>query len=212
MYMEEKKYVDRLFEIVSENLKKRKFDVYIAEDGNDALDKALNMFSNTDIICSGGSRTVEDIGLLEYLRTGDYNYLDRYAAKDREEKIEIQRKCMLSDWYVSSVNAMTMDGIIVNAGLNGNRVAAHIYGPKNVLLIVGYNKIVPYLEDAIDRMRNVATVKNSIRFNLDLPCTHDLYCSYCDNPDCLIAVTTIIEKSVPEGRIKIILVKEELGF
>ncbi len=213
MHKEEKIYADRICAITAENLKKRGFDVVIKETAQDALDYILNLVKPEDSIGVGGSRSIDDIGLREYLNTATYsNYIDRYAAKTREEKDELQRKALLADWFVSGVNAMTTDGIAFNAGLYGNRVAAHIYGPKNVLWIVGYNKIVHTFDDAIDRIRNVATVKNSIRFNLDLPCTRDLYCSYCDSPDCLIAVTTIIEKSVPKGRIKVVLVKEQLGF
>ena len=156
--------------------------------------------------------TITDIGLIDALKVGDYTVLDRMAPMSDEEKRELYGKVATCDYYFMSSNAITMDGELVNIDGIGNRVASLIFGPANVIIIAGMNKVVDNVDAAIDRARNTAAPINTIRLNRKTPCTQTGRCMDCMSPECICNQFVVTRRSMPAGRIKIILVGEELGY
>ena len=157
---------------VAENLKKRGFEVHIAATPEEGKVTALALIPEGDSVCWGGSETVRELGIIEALRAAGKNKLiDRASASTPEETAEIMRSGLLADTFVTSVNAVSRDGWLVNIDGTGNRVAATIYGPRNIVLVVGVNKLVDGgLDDAIYRARNVAAPLNTKRLGRKTPC------------------------------------------
>ena len=157
----------------------------------------------------GGAMSAHEIGLPQALAAGNYNFIDR-------DKIEDKRAAMLAaydaDYFLASANAMTEDGILVNIDGNANRVSAIAQGPKNVLFIIGMNKICIDVDSALKRARNVAAPINAQRFGLDTPCTKTGSCMNCKSPDTICCQFLITRYSKHPGRIKVILVNDFLGF
>lgn len=199
-----------MLEKVIENLKKNGFSVEVADTKWKAFDIAKTYLVDGISVGLGGSTTVEEIGLLNYLETRKSITLHNQYEKgiSMEENLNRRREGMLSDLFIASSNAITHDGYLVNVDGTGNRVAAQIFGPKKVLLIVGVNKIVKDLDEAFDRLKNTAAAKNIERIN-EKAKSFGKEPSYCwDN----IANKFTLIKSEKPGRTDIILVKEELGF
>ncbi len=178
----------------------------------EALQKALELIPSKSTICWGGSQSILQIGLIDALYKGDYTLFDRAKATCQDEIDDIYRKAFTSDFYLASANAITLDGKIVNIDGTGNRVAAMIYGPKNVLLIVGVNKICTDEPTAIDRVKNYASPINAIRLDRKTPCSINGKCYDCLSNDTICCVTTVNRYSKVKDRIKVILVGEDLGF
>ncbi|MBQ7915267.1 MAG: lactate utilization protein [Firmicutes bacterium] len=197
---------------VVEALKKRHFEAYYCDTAQEAKVKALSLIPEGDVVAWGGSVTLEQIGVIDELRSGKYNVIDRDTAQSGAERVQLMRQALLADTYMASSNAMTEDGQLVNIDGNGNRVAAMIYGPKNVILVIGMNKVVKTLEDAWQRARNLAAPTNVQRFGLETPCSVTGSCADCTSPDCICAYISTIRVSRPAGKIKIVLVGENLGF
>ncbi|MCK9257785.1 MAG: lactate utilization protein [Sulfurospirillaceae bacterium] len=199
-----------MLEKVIENLKKNGFSVEVADTKWKAFDIAKTYLVDGISVGLGGSTTVEEIGLLNYLETRKSITLHNQYEKgiSMEENLNRRREGMLSDLFIASSNAITHDGYLVNVDGTGNRVAAQIFGPKKVLLIVGVNKIVKDLDEALDRLKNTAAAKNIERIN-EKAKSFGKEPSYCwDN----IANKFTLIKNEKPGRTDIILVKEELGF
>lgn len=137
---------------------------------------------------------------------------DRNEAKTAEEIDEIYKKSLFADAYFMSSNAITKDGVLVNIDGRGNRVAALIYGPKTVIMLVGMNKIVPSVEEAVSRVRNTATPPNCIRLGKKTPCAATGTCGDCLSDDCICNQIVITRRSGTKGRIKVLLIGEKLGF
>mgnify|MGYP001860198425 CR=1 FL=1 len=197
---------------IIENLEKRNMQGFFVKTKEEALQKALELIPNKSTICWGGSQSIIQIGLVDALSNGDYQVFDRAKANNQEEIDEIYRKAFTSDFYLASANAITLDGKIVNIDGTGNRVAAMIYGPKNVILIVGINKISKDEASAIDRVKNYASPINAMRLDRNTPCTIKGNCYDCLSGDTICCVTTIQRYSRFKDRIKVILVGEELGY
>lgn len=197
---------------VVQALEKRHFKAYYCETAQEAKDKVLSLIPEGDTVAWGGSMTLEQIGVVEELRSGKYTVIDRDTAATPEERVSLMRQALLADTYLASTNAMSEDGQLVNIDGNGNRVAAMIYGPKNVILVVGINKVVKTLEDAWARARNLAAPVNTQRFGLETPCSITGSCADCTSPDCICAYISTIRISRPAGKIKVVLVGENLGF
>lgn len=206
------KYYEVLGNKMLESFKKRGMEAYYCADKSEALKKALELIPEGASVSWGGTMTVGEIGLDEKLKSPKYNVIDRSMAKSDEEKKEIYRKVFFCDWYIGSANGVSADGEIVNIDGTGNRVAAMMYGPDNVLLIVGMNKVAPSLEEAVSRARNVAAPINIARFGKETPCSKTGKCMDCLSDDCICSYITITRKSNIKGRIKVILVGEELGY
>lgn len=201
-----------LGETLVKNLTKRGMGAYYCATKEEALAKALELIPETDVVSWGGSVSVKDIGLLAAIKKRN-PVIDRDLADTPEEKMELMRNALLCDTFLMSSNAISKDGQLVNIDGNGNRVAALIFGPKQVIMIVGMNKITGTLEGAIDRARHVAAPINAARFpGLSTPCAKLGTCADCIAPDAICCQVVITRVSRIKERIKVILVGENLGF
>ncbi len=202
-----------LAETLIERFAKRGIEGYYAESGDEAVEIASRFFTPGCTISYGGSETIKEIGLIDIIKaTKDYTVIDRLKAKTEEEKREIYAQTVCSDFFLMSANAITLDGELVNVDGNGNRVACLITGPNNVIVVAGMNKISTDVKAAMDRVRNFAAPPNGVRLNTDTPCREYGKCMNCLNDDCMCCHTVITRKSRVNGRIKVILVGEELGY
>ncbi len=206
------KHYEILANTVIKNLEKRHMEGYYCKSKEEALEKALSFVEDEAMVSWGGSQSIVEIGLVDALKAGNYDVIDRSTAKSDEEALDLQRKVFASDTYFLSCNAITRDGIIYNVDGVGNRVAAMIYGPKQVIIIAGMNKICLNDEEANDRVRNTAAPINAQRLHKDTPCAAHGQCGDCLRDDTICSHTVITRNSKPVGRIKVILVEETLGY
>ena len=193
-------------------LESRNMEAYYVETKEEAVKKALELIPKGSSINMGGATSVKECGLYDAISNGEYEFYDRDKVKTPKEKEEIARKAFSSDYFLGSVNAMSADGVFINIDGNANRVAAYAFGPKNVLLIVGMNKVVKTQEDAMSRARNEAAPVNAQRFGIDTPCSKAGSCFDCKSPECICCQILVTRFSRQKGRFKIILVDENLGF
>lgn len=194
------------------NLEKRNFEAYYCDNKKEALDKAISLIDKNGTISWGGSKTLKDINLIEVLKENDYKLIDRDSVSTPEERNELMKQGLTAKTFLTSSNAITEDGILVNIDGNGNRVAAMCYGPDSVIVIAGMNKLCKTVEDAEDRVHNVAAVKNAERFGLTKTGCSKGKCVDCLSDECMCSYVVKTRRSKVKGRIKIILVGEELGF
>lgn len=197
---------------VVKNLESRNMEAYFVKTKEEALKKALELIPEGSSISWGGTASAKEIGLLDAVHEGNYEVYDREEAQTPELKNEIAHKALDCDFFIGSTNALAENGVMVNIDGNANRVAAFAFGPKNVLLIVGMNKVVKSEEDAMSRARNEAAPINAQRFGLDTPCSKNGMCYDCKSPDCICCQILITRYSRVAKRIKVILVDENLGF
>ena len=194
---------------VIKGLESRNMQGYYAASKDEALKMALSLIPEGSSIGMGGAMSAHEIGLVEALKTGKYHFIDRDKAPDR-------RAAMLetydADFFLSSVNAMTDDGILVNIDGNANRVSAICQGPKQIIFIVGMNKVCSDLDSAMKRARNIAAPTNAQRFGLSTPCAKTGKCMDCKSPDTICCQFLITRFSRHAGRIHVILVNDNLGF
>lgn len=199
-------------QVLVKNLKARHFDAYYCDNREEALKKALELIPKGSSVGWGGAKSAHEIGLLTAIRNGEYTAIDRESSKTQEERDEVTKQTLFSDVFLTGANAISLDGQMVNIDGAGNRVAAIIYGPKTVLVIAGMNKVVDTLDAAMTRARTVAAPLNQQRFQLDNPCTVTGVCADCKSESCICNQIVITRHCRPIGRIKFILVGEELGF
>ncbi len=197
---------------VVKNLESRNMEAYFVKTKEEALKKALELIPEGSSISWGGTASAKEIGLLDAVHEGNYEVYDREDAQPPELKKEIAHKALDCDFFIGSTNALAENGVMINIDGNANRVAAFAFGPKNVLLIVGMNKVVKSEEDAMSRARNEAAPINAQRFGLDTPCSKNGMCYDCKSPDCICCQILITRYSRVAKRIKVILVDENLGF
>lgn len=207
-----KKYYEKRGAILVKNLKSRHFDAYYCNTKAEALDKALELIPKGATVGWGGVMSAHEIGLIKALNVGEYNAIDRDRCATAEEKLQAAKDSMFADVFLTGANALSLDGEMVNIDGTGNRVAAIVYGPKEVLVIAGMNKVVDTLEDAITRARTVAAPLNQQRFQLNNPCTVTGTCADCKSESCICNQILITRHCRPVGRIKFILVGEDLGL
>ena len=185
----------------------------LAKSREEALARALELIPEDAEVGLGGSVSVEEIGLLQKLRDGDYTLHDQYEIGiDMEENMARRRKGMVAPYFVTGTNAITEDGQLVNLDGMGNRVAAQMFGPTKVVLIAGTNKIVKDVHEAFDRLQNVAAPTNAKRVGMGTPCAETGECIDCDSPMRICNMYTIIRRMMFPGRVTLILVDEKLGF
>ena len=168
-------------------LESRNMEAYYVKTKEEAVKKALELIPKGSTINMGGSASVRECGLIDAVCSDDYVFYDRDKAATVEERHEIALKAFTSDWFLGSVNAMSEDGVFINIDGNANRIAAYAFGPKNVLLIVGMNKVVKTQEDAMSRARNEAGPINAQRFGINTPCVKNGSCFNCKSDDCICA-------------------------
>ena len=194
---------------VIKGLQSRNMSGYYAETREEALQLALSLIPEGSTATMGGGVSVQEIGLVDALKNGNYNFIDRDAYTDK-------RAAMLqaydADVFLASVNAITDDGILVNIDGNANRVSAMAFGPKKLVLIVGMNKVCPDVDAAMKRARSVAATANAQRFGLSTPCAKTGACMDCKSPDTICCQFLITRFSRHTGRIHVILVNDSLGF
>ena len=193
-------------------LEKRHFEAYYCEDKEQALQKALELIPKGSKIGWGGATSASQIGLLQAVRSGEYDVIDRDKAGSPQERERLMRECLLSDVFISGANALSMDGQMVNIDGIGNRVAAIVYGPEKVLVIAGMNKVEDTVEAAVQRARTVAAPINKQRFPTVTGCAVSGVCTDCKADGCICNQILITRNCKPAGRIVIVLVGEELGF
>ena len=203
-----KKRNERLAQTVIKGLQSRNMTGYYAEDKEAALKQALELIEENSTISMGGCMSAHEIGLVQALQEGNYQYLDRSKMEPREGLLAAYD----SDVFLSSANAMTSDGILVNIDGNSNRVSCIAQGPKKVIFIVGMNKVCDDLDSAMKRARNVAAPINAQRFEVKTPCKETGKCFDCKSPDTICCQFLITRYSRHAGRIHVILVNDNLGF
>lgn len=201
-----------LAENMIEKLKSRGMEGFYAATKEEALEIAKSLLKPGMSVACGGSATLKEVGLLDWLPQSGTEVVDRFAAKTPEEIKEMKARTVNADYFLMSSNAITQDGILVNIDGYGNRVSYLCYGPEYVLVIAGMNKVTPDLESAIARVRNVASPPNTIRLKKDTPCAKTGQCANCLSDDCICCQVVMTRKSNVEKRIKVILVGEDLGF
>ena len=206
------KYYDKRAQVLIKNLQSRHFDAYYCETKEEALNKALSLIPAGSSVGWGGALSAQQIGLLDAVNAGNFVALDRDKAANPQEREEIMRKCLLAETFITGANAISLDGQMVNIDGNGNRVAAIVYGPDTVIVIAGMNKVVDTLDAAMTRARTIAAPMNSQRFTVQIPCQVTGSCADCKSPDCICNQILITRHCRPAGRIKFIIVGEDLGL
>ncbi|MGM9624584.1 MAG: lactate utilization protein [Eubacteriales bacterium] len=212
-------------ETTMENLRRNNMEAVFAKTKEEALSLLRGYLAPGCTVGVGGSVTLDEIGAIRLLRSGDYRFLDRYApGLTPEQTKDIFRRSLCADVYVMSTNAVTETGALYNVDGRSNRVAALLYGPDSVVVIAGINKIVPTLDDAVRRVKTVAAPANAQRLSCQTPCTRtgkcvsmlragdDELCSGCAAEDRICANYVVCGRQRTPGRIKVILVGEALGF
>ena len=198
-----------LAQTVIKGLKSRNMSGYYAASREEALRTALELIPEGSSVTMGGAMSAHEIGLVDALKKGNYQFIDRDAYADK-------RAAMLAaydaDVFLSSANAITSDGVMVNIDGNSNRVSAIAQGPKKVIFIVGMNKVCGDIDGAIKRARNVAAPINAQRFGLSTPCSKTGACMNCKSPDTICCQILITRYSRHADRIHVILVNDSLGF
>lgn len=196
-------------------LKKRYFDAYYAHTKKEALEKAIELIDENDVVSWGGSMSIMEIGLLDYVLKNN-KVINRDKAKTQEEKTELLKKALLCDTYLMGTNAISEDGQLVNIDCIGNRIAALMFGPKNIIIIAGMNKLEPTLDDAIKRARNFSAPVNMQRIAgnkiRQTPCFSTGCCHDCISKESICSNIVVTRLCNPTKRIKIILVGDTLGF
>ena len=194
---------------VIKGLESRNMSGYYAESREAALKQALALIPEGSSVTMGGAVSAREIGLVDALKAGSYNFIDRDAYADK-------RAAMLAaydaDVFLASANAITEDGVMVNIDGNSNRVSAIAQGPRKVVFIVGMNKVCSDLDGAMKRARNVAAPINAQRFGLNTPCAKTGACMDCKSPDTICCQFLITRYSKHKDRIHVILVNDNLGF
>ena len=207
-----KKYFDKRGPILVKNLESRHFEAYYCETKEKALEKALELIPKGATVGWGGAMSAQQIGLMDALNAGDYRAIDRDKCPTPEEKLQAAKDSLFADVFLTGANALSLDGQMVNIDGTGNRVAAIVYGPGTVLVIAGMNKVEDTLEAAITRARTVAAPMNKQRFPNQTPCEVTGACGDCKAEGCICNQILITRHCRPAGRIKFILVGEDLGL
>ncbi len=221
-------YIEKGGEIMEENLEK-----LLMIKGN----KLIKAFENHNMVCMfveneeelktylkntltdgkkvavGGSMTLQQLGVIDLIRELDVDFIDRYEEGISREEMENRfREAFFADVFMTSTNALTMDGCLYNVDGNGNRVAAMIYGPKEVIVIAGMNKIFESEEEAIAHIKNCSAPANAMRLNKKTPCTKTGKCMQCHSPERICSSYVKLGYQGKMNRIKVIIVKENLGY
>lgn len=198
-------------------LEKNNFSVFIATDTAEAKKVVLEEIlpgMNAKTVSFGGSMTFVATGLYDFFKSNPaYQVLDTFDKTiPRPELVERRRQALLVDLFFTGTNAVTEGGQLVNLDMQGNRVAAITHGPRNVVLLVGRNKLVPDLEAAFSRIKNYVAPVNTMRLGMKTPCVGTSFCEECASPERICNSWVITEKSYPKGRTRIILINEDLGL
>lgn len=202
-----------LGEKLVKNLKRRNIEAHYCPTAQEAVSKVMQLIADGSSVTWGGSMTVRDMGLPQALKErGTLEVLDRDVVENPEEKQQMYRRAFSADVFLSSANAISEDGVIVNIDGNGNRVAAISWGPKKVIFIIGLNKVAPTVEAAIARARSTASPINAMRFDISTPCHVDGMCHNCNSPESICSYIHLLRNSRNQGRHVVVLVGEDYGY
>ena len=208
--------IKKLFDIkgpkVAEALNKRHFEAYYVSDKEAAVQKVLELIPKNHSVAWGGTMTMDQLGLKEQLKAAGYTLIDRDTGSTQEEREQIMHKALNCGSFIMSSNAITEDGQLFNIDGKGNRLAALIYGPENVIIIAGMNKVVQDMDAAYKRVRGYAAPANSQRFDIDTPCKKIGECADCLSGSTICAQFVTTRFCKPAGRIKVVLIGDELGI
>jgi L-lactate utilization protein LutB len=198
-------------------LESNNFEVFLADDKDGAYNVVLDEIIpplKAKTISWGGSMTFMDTGLYEQLKeNSDFEVLDSFDKNmSPEAMLERRRQSLLVDLFITGTNAVTETGQLVNLDMIGNRIGALTFGPKWVIILVGRNKITADLDEAMFRVKNYVAPINSMRLDKKTPCVKTSYCEECKSPDRICNTWTITEKAFPKGRVKVVLINEDMGF
>ena len=196
---------------VVEALKARHFDAYYCATPEAARQQIFSLIPTDDVVAWGGSMTLEKLGVVDWVRQ-NRRVIDRDKAQSKEEKLELMRQSLLCDTYLMGTNALTAQGELFNIDANGNRVAALTFGPRQVIVAVGTNKIVPTLEEAVSRARHTAATVNAARFDGLRGCTKTGQCTDCKSSDSICCSLVCTRLCREPGRIKVVLVGGDWGY
>ena len=203
---------ERLAETLIKNLKRRHIDGFYCATGDDAVKKVSELIADGSSVTWGGTMTVRDLGIPDALkRRGTLEVLDRDLVETPEEKQAMYLRAFSADVYLTSANAISEDGVIVNIDGNGNRVAAITWGPKKVIFVIGLNKVAQNVEAALARARSTASPINAARFDIKTPCQTDGTCHNCNSAESICNYVHFLRNS-PRERHIVVLVGEELGY
>ena len=217
-----KKLMEFKMKKTAKNLRKNNMEAYIAKDSAEAVKIVESILKEGENISCGGSVTLKESGVMELMKSGKYNFLDRSQAKTQEEIEKVYREVFSCDTFLTSSNAVTENGELYNVDGNSNRVAAICYGPKSVIFVIGMNKIVRNIDEAINRVKTVAAPPNCLRLNSKTPCHETGECislsrngdmadgCSCDARICCNYVVSARQRH--KNRFKVILVAENLGY
>ena len=208
----EKMYYEKRGGVLVKNLQSRHFDAYYCDSKEAALVKALELIPESDLVSWGGAMSAQQIGLIDAIRNGAYRTIDRDTCKTMAEREQAMKDALFCDTFIMGANAMSMDGQMVSVDGTGNRIGALVFGPKSVVVIVGMNKVEDTLDEAIRRARTVAAPKNKQRFGDGTPCSVTGVCGDCKSEKCICNHIVITRHGRPAGRIKFIVVGEDLGL
>lgn len=191
----------------------RHFDAQYCPTAEEAVTAVLSMIPNGSLIAWGGSVTLAETGIMKAIReNGGYSLVDRDTAKTPEERVKLMKQGLTADYFLLSANAISEDGVLINVDGNGNRVAALCYGPDNVIVVAGMNKVAPDVESAYKRARGYAGPVNQLRFKGATPCTALGSCKNCKSRESICSQIVATRLCKPAGRIKVILIGEDFGF
>jgi len=216
--MEEQKWLHKKWtDLIIKNLKRNFMNGYYFPSAQEALPKIIEHIPQGLIVGLGDSMTLHQIGVVSVLEKGNYRLLDPWASKNASQKVEMQRQIMTSDVYLVGTNAITLNGELINMDGRGNRVAALIFGPKKVLVVVGVNKIVRNIEEGVNRIRSIAGPANAKRHKFPKgqqpPCAITGFCSDCKPPLTICCALTIIRGQwMDKERITVFIIGEEFGL
>jgi L-lactate utilization protein LutB len=196
-----------------ENLKKNNMRGFFVENKGQAVAKVQELIAEGSTVAWGGSESLYESGVIDHLRSGKYLVLDRDRPDLSMEQLRaIFIRSFDADFYLCSSNAITEDGELYNVDGNSNRVAAMLFGPKNVIVVAGYNKLVRDVDEAVARVKSIAAPANCVRLNRNTPCIHTGHCMTCKSPDRICSNYVVMAQQKHIDRIKVIIVGEELGY
>ena len=203
---------EKLAAKIIKNLERRHIKGYYCPTAKDAVNLVSTLIADGSSVTWGGSMTIRDMGIPAALHTREsLTVYDRDLAADRDEAQQIYLKAFSCDYYLSSANALSEDGQIVNIDGTGNRVAAITFGPKNVIFVLGVNKVAQDVEAALKRARSTSAPINTARFDIDTPCKIDGVCHNCNSADCICNYIHVLRNS-PKGKHQVVIVGENLGY
>lgn len=197
---------------IIKNLSRRNIEGFYCPDKTSAVSLAMDIIGENATVSFGGSATLKESGMLDALRNSSAHVIETFSAQTPEEKHQAFLNCVSSDYFFMSSNAITIDGELINIDGNGNRVACLIHGPKHVILLVGMNKVVSDVKSGIARIQNTASPVNAVSLNKKTPCGITGHCGNCHSADCMCCQVVVTRHSRHDGRIKVILIGEELGY